>query len=432
MDWDSTQLKAINAGTNLSQRIVTITGQPGTGKTSINLEMHSKLIKQNPQIRIIAACPTGKAARRYTQVTGRKCLTFHKLLEYTHPGDIDKETGKALLPGLPRRDINNPLEYDVILGDEYEMTTQEIHRNLLNAIPNKAVLRTFGDIDQLDPVETQRCFIDKPSPFYNLLQRNDSIVLENGYRLEGAGNTILQNANRVLRGLVPIHDDKFFKLRFTEQPVKVLKNFILTNLIANQDTQGLSGVDFSSLNNQIISPSNYSWVGQRKLNILLQSVFMDNLVNSISLPRHPHETKYPIKIHVGDKVVISKNNEGLDLFNGETGIVTNINLDYGDILIDFEGRSILIPPVQLILNTSGDLFEYDPRKDINLAYVITTHKAIGSEYDHVIYIMNKSQNRVLYRRNYYTAITRAKKSITTFTDQIALMTTLNNAKAKFK
>jgi exodeoxyribonuclease V alpha subunit len=107
--------------------------------------------------------------------------------------------------------------------------------------------------------------------------------------------------------------------------------------------------------------------------------------------------------------------------NGETGIVTQLDFDTGSVTIDFGDREVTIPPLIISVTNDGRVFETDPRTMIDLAYVLTTHKAQGSEYQHVCYVMNRATSFAQSRRNFYTGITRARKHCTLFTDQHSLV-----------
>ena len=120
------------------------------------------------------------------------------------------------------------------------------------------------------------------------------------------------------------------------------------------------------------------------------------------------------RIYIQDKVIFTVNNYGLEIFNGETGIVTN-RFDNGSIEVDFGDKTIEIPIEQEFENRDG-VYMFNPQKDLDLAYVITTHKSQGSEYDRVCYVMNRSRSYLLNRKNLYTAISRARTHVTIITD----------------
>lgn len=134
----------------------------------------------------------------------------------------------------------------------------------------------------------------------------------------------------------------------------------------------------------------------------------------------------PIRIQVGSKIVYTANSYDLDgqgtayAFNGETGIVQNIDFMEGSVEIDFNDRTVIIPPVMIVVKDNGVVQEQDPRRNIDLAYVVTTHKMQGSEVKHVCYVLNKSTLWGQSRRNFYTAVTRAREHCTVFCDPHSL------------
>ncbi len=150
IDLDETQLAAVERCCDLTQRVVPVTGAAGTGKTTILQNVYRRLYKQGREV--VLCAPTGKAAKRITEATGIQACTIHRLLEYPFPGERDQTTGKALVSTDPKKDRNNPLNYMVVLCDEYAMVSVEVHRNLLDALPNGAVIRMFGDANKLQPI----------------------------------------------------------------------------------------------------------------------------------------------------------------------------------------------------------------------------------------------------------------------------------------
>ena len=427
MDLDNKQREAISACCDVNRRVVAITGVAGTGKTTIMKIVYEKLTEAGYAVALCA--PTGKAAKRIKEATGIRAQTIHALLEYTHPGERDEKTGELIGISYPKRDKKNPLPYNIVLADEYAMVNEEVHRNLFDAIQPGGRVCLFGDVNQLQPIEKERRS-NRPSPFQSIIKRFEGIYLDTIHR-QDEGSGIVSNGARILRGNSPRRLEDF-EMNITDAPVRALCDYV------REHTE-----DFITTRNQIITPSNRTWVGTHKLNAALQSVFMKGRTDFTELPRHKWVKTGMLRVCPGDKVVITTNNYDIrpeddrfmetsdgkthflqpedkdQVFNGETGIIKEISI-YGEVVIDLGDRVVTIPPELSYKRANGATIFFDPRRDIELAYAVTTHKAQGSEYDRVIYVLNKSMSFVMNRRNFYTAITRARNHVLLISDQKSL------------
>jgi len=431
---DPQQLEAIEACCDTSKRIVAVTGEPGTGKTTILRQVYQSLTAAGYSV--VLTAPTGKAAKRIQEATDIPAMTNHRLLEYPYPGERDEKTGNNLSPTDPKRDATNPLEYDVVLADEYAMATHEIHRNLINALPSGGVIRCFGDVNQLRPVELNKTLAKKPTAFMEILDKFIGIRLETNHR-QGEGSNIIVNANAILKRRLPKRFDDFL-ITITDDPVSKVKLLVQESLA--------QGVDYSKTGDQIISPSKQSWVGTKKLNGVLQQMFNGHQTEWLDVPRHKWDMKGGPTLRVcrGDKVIWTQNNYNLDgreinadyrarpdptnqIMNGESGIIVELS-DMGEIVVDWGDRSTIIWPSVTALDANGRTVNFDPRKDLDLAYAITTHKAQGSEYNTVLYVLNKSTWFIQDRNNFYTAITRARRWVHVVTDQRSLSSSVQPPK----
>ena len=400
---DDTQSEAIVRCCDLSNRIVAVTGAAGTGKTTILQHVYRALYKQG--CHVVLCAPTGKAAKRITEATGIEACTIHRLLEYPHPGEVDQKTGKALVTTDPKRDRRFPLEQRVVLADEYAMVSVEVHRNLLDALPNGGVIRMFGDANQLQPIESNKRLQKEPSSFLKMLEKFDGIRLETIHRQAGDSN-IISNGQRIIRGQIPLRKEDF-ALKFTDTPVESVLDFIQDNLTED--------VDYGTVHNQIISPTKVGWVGTEALNAAIQQLLQPATKPYVEIERQKWSNVEEQRIYIGDKVIFTVNNYALDVFNGETGTVTAFR-DNGDITIDFGDKDITIPVSLEMMGRQGTYF-INQQKDLDLAYVITTHKSPGSEYDRICYVMNRSRSYLLNRKNLYTGISKARTHVTVITDQ---------------
>lgn len=417
MELDPKQLEAIEACCDTTKRVVAVSGAAGTGKTTILKQVYHKLVEAGYSVALCS--PTGKAAKRIYEATGIDAQTIHRLLEFSHPGDPDPKTGQPIGVSLPRRNRMNRLEYDVILADEYAMVSQDIHRCLFDALPGGGCIRMFGDDNQLAPVEEDKTLKDQPSAFLKILDDKKnftSVILDRVYR-QGEDSGILLNANMILRSRMPAKNDQW-GMKTTDKPTDVLRDYIFEQLE--------EGISFAAIENQILVPQNTSWVGTRKLNTMIQGMFHNEQDPCLWVDRKPWiEGEGGIKggkirMYKGDKIICTSNLYDLGVFNGETGIITEINDDSGEIIVDFGDREQSFPPLLMVQNSRGGFSNIDPRKELDLAYAITTHKSQGSEYKRVIYVLNKSNLYMINRRNFYTAVTRAKEYVFVICDQKGL------------
>lgn len=371
----------------------------------------------------VVCAPTGKAAKRIQEATGFTAMTIHRLLEFTHPGETDDD-GKPYGDSRPRRTRARPIEFDAVLCDEYAMVNQEIHQCLIEAMPPQSVLRVFGDSNQLAPIEDNPKFKDAPSAFIRLLNDFQGIRLETIHR-QGEGSGIASNGWRILEGKTPIRHDDFF-LRVTDD----LTAELITRVRELQE----KGIRFDVMENQIITPCARTSLGTRMLNQLLQTWYVDGPEmeprDYLDVPRWSKKGE-KIRMFVGDKVICTSNNYDLGVFNGETGIIRAMDDEFGVITIDFGDKLVEFPPVVPVFKPGGGMYHVDPRKNIDLAYAVTTHKAQGSEYGHVIYVMGAGSGRLRSRRNFYTGVTRARKTCSVLSDQKSLSFALWNTKDNF-
>jgi exodeoxyribonuclease V alpha subunit len=409
---------AVTECCNTTNRIVAVSGAAGTGKTLTLKKTYNSL--KEAGYNVVLCSPTGKAAKRIFELTGIPAMTIHRLLEYSHPGDPDPKTGQPVGVSEPKRTKFNPIEYDVVLGDEYAMVPDELHRALVDALPRGGCLRMFGDDNQLSPVEEDKSLMEKPSNFQRALNDTSgkivSVRLEQVFR-QGKDSGILFNCELILKGRMPSRNDQW-SMKGTDLSVNELRQYVLEQLE--------EGVDFSKLDNQIIVPQNKGGVGTASLNIMLQGVFHDYSEPHMYIDRKPWVKGEgdikggQIKVFVGDKVIITSNLYDLGVFNGETGTILELEHETGEIVVDFGDREQVIPPVLMVQNRHGGTSTIDPRKDLDLAYAITTHKSQGSEYKRGVYIINRSNIYMLNRRNFYTAASRFKEHLHLIFDQKGL------------
>jgi len=372
LNYSEEQHEAIDLGTDKSKRLVGITGPAGTGKTTIIGEMiHSGEFNMPALV-----APTGRAAKRIQEATGIPAKTIHRFMRYSMPAD-DEEAG------FPSYDKQNRFPHDAIFVDESSMVSEELYRALVDAMPPRACIRFIGDANQLPPVESI-------SPFVKLLEKWPSIRLTKNFR---SGDGIVTAANQIIANRVPEPNEKFRMLNPGNGNIlPALDEFV-------DDT-------FRGLNGQVITPTRVGKYGTQQLN----NYFQQRLNPSgprIAIRVNDEEIR---KFREGDKIIQTKNDYKLNVFNGEIGWVVAIEDD--DIIISIDDRDIRLPPHMESYDpyTNKTIGHYDPRRNLDLAYAVTTHKAQGSEFDRVVILIQRSY--VLNRANFYTAVTRAKEQCT--------------------
>lgn len=391
------QQHAVELGCDLGNGIVGITGGAGTGKTLVLGEMYNEL--KRLKISTVLAAPTGRAARRVQELTKIPAVTIHKLLAFAQPDEDDDGS----IPNEPRFNRGNPLPFRCVIVDEASMIGPTLYRQLMDAIPKKGVIRLFGDNNQLPPVE------EGTPPFFEVLEKFPAVELSFNFRSD---DMIVSNAQRILARRLPIRNDRF-SILYSADPLKLMLEMVTE--------------DFTETTHQIIMPTRKGKFGTVRVNPTLQLRFN---------PKGPvlrldrYDTKEALlSIRAADKFLWIKNDYKLNLFNGEIGTVNWVDEEDGALeLKTLDHKGILIPPrLKTYSVYHQTVIDYDPRKQIELGYAITTHKAQGSEFETVIYCICAGQAYLLNRRNLYTAITRAKHHVIIITDRRAMGLSMRNA-----
>lgn len=380
LNFSEEQHEAIELGKDRSKKLVGITGAAGTGKTSVL----GSIFEDGPWNMPVLVAPTGRAAKRIQEATGHKAMTIHRMMRYSMPADDDEV-------GLPAYDKWNKFPYDCVFVDESSMVSEELYRAVIDAMPSHGVIRFIGDANQLPPVQG-------PSPFLGLLQRFPSVRLTHNFR---SSDGIVSAATRIVEGKVPEANDKFQMLNPGDgNMLETLESFV-------DDS-------FRGLNGQLIIPTKKGKHGTFYVNRLLQQR-LNPTGPVLEYKIDDDETR---RLRVGDKVIQTKNDYKLNIFNGMIGWVVDVDDD--EMVVNFDDKDVRIPSYLESYNpqTGKSIFRYDPRKNIDLAYAITTHKAQGSEFNKVILLLQKTY--VLNRANFYTAVTRAKDHITVILGRGAL------------
>ncbi len=353
---------------SLLKKLLVITGGPGTGKTTI-IKAITDIFHQWGR-RVLLAAPTGRASKRLSEATGREAKTIHRTLEY-----IPKV-------GAFRRNENHPLKGDALIIDEFSMVDLPLAYHLLKAVPKRMRLILVGDKDQLPsvgPGMLLRDLIDS--------QRVEVVRLDEIFRQE-KDSLIVHNAHRINQGKAPIQPEKGdknsdFYFLYQEDEKKVFQTIM--NLCTSRIPRRLH-LDPLSPHIQVISPMYRGLIGVDNLNSELQKR-LNPLQRGLQLGDR--------EIRIKDKVMQVKNNYDKEIFNGDIGIVKDIDRHTYRVVVNFDGREILYSREEL--------------NELVLAYAISVHKSQGSEYGAVV-IPLLTQHFIMLQRNlFYTALTRAKK-----------------------
>ena len=362
--------------------VLLITGGPGTGKTTI-LNGILELLGQM-QLKTLLAAPTGRAAKRLTEVTGEEASTIHRLLE----ASIDPHTGKMFFV----RDEDNPLKADAVIVDEMSMVDVELLASLLRAIPAGKRLILVGDPDQLPPV-------GPGFPFNDMLRSGvlPTARLTEIFR-QAQQSLIVMNAHRVNRGEMPelrvTNSDFFFMRRQREDAVlQLIRDLCTTRLPKNM------GIPADQI--QVLSPTRKGGAGTGELNRMLQA--------ALNPPSQEKKEKQfgDYIFREGDRVMQIRNNYdiiwkktdgsavGTGIFNGDVGVIAAID-----------------PAAQTLTAVYDDreaTYDFTQLNELEPAYAMTVHKSQGSEYRCVILTCWSGSPYLLSRSVLYTAITRARE-----------------------
>src|SRR5262252_9618153 len=363
-----------------------ITGGPGTGKTTCLREALDVLDDRGETYEL--AAPTGKAAKRMQETTGRRARTIHRLLEY-HPHH-----------GW-QRNRRTPVTTSVVIVDESSMIDIELAARLTDAIdPTCTRLIMIGDADQLPPVGPGRVFGDLvdagmvPTVRLQTLHRS---ALE---------SWVCQNAPRVLTGemldLAPRRDFLWIEVEQASDVLEHVRRMVVEHL-----------PEYVGLDAQTLIPQRPGVAGILAANRVLQHALNPRTDGTPYLQRGREGDDDRTELRVGDRVIQTRNDYQIEVFNGEVGDIAEIAS--GRVCVNFAGREVVT-------------YTLEQANALELAYALTVHRAQGSEFPWVVVVCHSTHSYVLSRQLIYTAITRAKVGVVLIGDDKGLRRALGDAR----
>jgi len=353
----------------LFSKLVIITGGPGVGKTTLVKSLLTILSAKG--IKIALCAPTGRAAKRLSECTGKEAKTIHRLLE------VDPKSG-----GFSRGQ-ERPLQCHLLIADELSMVDVPLMNALLKAIPQNSALFLIGDVDQLPSVGPGNVLRD-------LIKSKALCVirLSEVFR-QAASSRIIMNAHRINKGLMPKipegkEESDFYFIEAQDPEDASCK---ILEIVQHRIPQRFGLDPLKDI--QVLCPMNRGSVGARAMNTELQKAL--NPTPSVKVE------KFGWTFGVGDKVMQTVNNYEKEVYNGDIGFMTHIDPELKEVTITFEGKEVL--------------YDFDELDEITLAYVTTIHKAQGSEYPVVVIPLMTQHYPMLQRNLLYTGVTRGKSLV---------------------
>lgn len=371
---------------SLSEKVHIITGGPGTGKSTITKAIIT--ITEALTQEIVLAAPTGRAAKRMTEITGRKASTIHSLLEF------DFRKGKF------KRNHSLPLTCNLLIVDEASMIDTFLMNSLLKAVPSHARLIFVGDINQLPSVGAGNVLKDI------IASHCIPVTLLNEIFRQAAGSRIITNSHLINQGKFPdirnVEGSDFFYIEAEE------KEDVLGQIVSLLETRLSKKYSFDTLKDiQVLAPMKRGVIGTENLNVVLQSV-LNKKEQCIYQSGH--------KLQVDDKVMQIKNNYDKGVFNGDIGYIQKIDILDQMVWIDYDDRLVE--------------YEFSDLDEVVLAYAVSIHKSQGSEYPVIILPIHTTHFKMLHRNLFYTGITRGKKLVIVVGTKKAIAIAVKNDEVK--
>ena len=382
------QIRAL--GVSLTQKVMLLTGGPGTGKTTI-INAILKIFQRHRAVCLLAA-PTGRAAKRMAETTGHPAKTIHRLLEY------------AFVKGGFQKNETRPLKCDLLVVDETSMLDTVLAHHLLKAVPINAVLILVGDVHQLPSVGPGNVLADIITS-----KRVPVVELDQIFR-QAKMSRIIVNAHRINQGRLPLErsdvragEKQDFYFIEQDDPERMLK--IIIALVTDRIPRrfGLDPID----DIQVLTPMYRGVIGAGNLNRQLQEA-----LNRDDREIHRGERIY----RVGDKIMQVRNNYDKDIYNGDIGRIRYLDEEVKQLDVDVEGRKVV--------------YDFNELDELVPAYAISVHKSQGSEYPAVVMPVHMQHYLLLQRNLVYTAVTRGRALVVLVGSRKALAMAVKNDRPK--
>ena len=355
----------------LVAKVLVITGGPGVGKTTLVNSILQVLAAKG--VRILLCSPTGRAAKRLSESTGLEARTIHRLLE------ADPRAGGF------KRGEENPLHCDLLVVDETSMVDVLLMRSLLRALPLRAALLLVGDVDQLPSVGPGQVLADVIASGAVRVVRLTEVFRQ------AAQSRIVLSAHRINQGLIPdlkapeeSSDFYFVDASDPEDAARKVLAVVAERIPRRFGMDPVRDV-------QVLCPMNRGGVGARSLNVALQQVLNPPREGKVRVER------FGWSYSAGDKVMQVENSYEREVYNGDLGVVQNVDLDEGVLTAEFDGREVA--------------YSFGELDELALAYAATVHKAQGSEYPAVVIPVTTQHYPMLQRNLLYTGVTRGKRLV---------------------
>jgi exodeoxyribonuclease V alpha subunit len=376
------QAEAVAAG--LKEKMLIITGGPGTGKSTITKAILR--ISEKITSKILLAAPTGRAAKRMSEITYKKAFTIHGLLEM----DFTTKTFK--------KNRENPLSCDLLIVDEASMIDTLLMADLLKAVPNTCRVIFIGDVDQLPSVgagNVLKDFIESGTI--------TTCTLKRIFR-QARHSKIVTNAHRVNQGFFPdleptAESDFHFLQKDTPED-------ILQELLEQVQHKILKEKNIPFKKTQILSPMKKGVIGTENINAILQRTLNPSPKPLMRMGR---------TFHLHDKVMQVRNNYQKEIFNGDIGIINSIDFEEEMLMVSYDGQEVA--------------YEFSELDELVLAYAVSIHKYQGSECDCILIPVHTTHFKMLNKNLLYTGITRGKKQVFLVGTKKAIVIAVKNAQA---